>query len=158
MDRSNAVAFARDVAVVALLAGGLIAAGTRVDVTAVQLPAYFLIVGLDLLQAAVGAWSGFGALQFGAYLAGLGVFAAAVGHLGRTRLPDSGVAGWRLAVAGFVGLLGGVALVFAASVLVGSSQREPVAIAGTAGFLALVLAAWLSGLLDLRTGSATVDR
>lgn len=158
MDRSSAVAFARDSAVVTLLAGGLIAAGIRVDVTAVQLPAYLLIVGFDLLQAAVGAWVGFEAFQFGAYLAGLGLFAAAVGHLGRTRLPESGVAGWRFAVAGFVGLLGGVSLVIAASVLVGSSQREPVAIAGTVGILALVLAAWLSGHLDLRTGPATVDR
>lgn len=158
MDRSLQVAFLRDWAVVTALAGSLAVLGASVELVVLQLPYYLLIVGFDLVQVAVGAWAGYEPVQLGLYVVLVGLLAASVSHAVRTRAPETGTPGWRLALASFVALLAGLALLLAAVALLGTNQREPVVTAGTAGVVGLVLAAWLGGLYDVQVRTAPAKR
>ncbi|GAA0470037.1 hypothetical protein MUK72_04605 [Halococcus dombrowskii] len=156
MNRRRSVSFVRDVVVATTVVVGLYGLAF-VEFQPVQIPGYFLIVGFDMLEAAVeSAGSNYDVL-FYAYLIGLGVVGGGLGHFLRAWTDDE-VPSWRRGVAGALVVAGLLAFSFALLVLVGSSQLTPVLIAGVTGLLSFVVAGWVAGMLDRNKIRIPADR
>ena len=115
-------------------------------VPGLAIPGYLLVVGFDLLEVTFGAAGANYYLLFYTYLVVLGVIAAGIAQLLRSR--ETTVSNWRLGLAGVFVLVGLGSLLFALAVLPYSRQPTvdaltPTAITGTVGIVSLAIAAWL---------------
>ncbi|MFC4989756.1 hypothetical protein [Saliphagus infecundisoli] len=137
--------FARDALVATVILAALYGLGAASQAAPLQLPAYLVVVGFDVLEVGFGAAPVY-RISFALYLVGLGVVAAAAAAGIRRLARGREVSSLRLGAAGALAVVGTLSLAVAASVFLGTTQREPVAIAGTAGAVMLALAGWLGGL------------
>jgi hypothetical protein len=148
MAQSNRRTFVRETVIAVM---GIVALYAPVAVGVEFRPAlisgYLLIVGFDILEVTVGSAGAYYPVLFGAYLLGLGVAGAVVGHTVRSVTNEADLPSWRLGVAGAFTVVGGLSLVFALGVCLGTSQMAPVVITGTTGLFLLALAGWLAGQL-----------
>lgn len=143
--------FGRDTLVATAVLVGLYALGAVGQATPLVIPRYFLVVGFDALEAVFGAASAYRA-SFALYLLGLGLVAATAAAGVRRLGGEATVSGPRLGAAGGLAVVGVLSLAFAASVFLGTAQREPVRIAAAAGLIMLALAGWLGGLFTVSVG------
>ncbi|ELZ84297.1 hypothetical protein C455_01302 [Haloferax larsenii JCM 13917] len=152
MNHSRSVTVARDTIVATAVLAGLYGLAFGVQIPPFQIPGYLLIVGFDLLEVVFGPVQRHFDLVFGAYLVGLGVVGAAVAQLLRFGSRRTDVPQWRLAVASALALVGVLSFLFAASVLITTTQTTPVLITGAVGLTLIALAGWVSGLLRVELG------
>lgn len=136
----------RDVVVATAVLVGLYGLGQGVQFQPVQIPAYLLIVGFDVLETIFGSAEHYD-LLFALYLLGLGILGGVIGHLLHGRARKKGVPSWRFGAAGAFAVVGAFSLLFALAALLGTAQLIPVLITGVTGFVLLALAAWLGGYL-----------
>jgi hypothetical protein len=147
---NHKVTFARDALIATVAVVGLYLLGEGAQFQPLQIPWYLLVVGFDVLEAVFGSAGKNYDLLFGAYLVGLGVLGAVVAAGVRRLTPDSSRSTLRLGAAGALSVVGGISLLVAAAILVGTSQLAPVLITGATGLVMLGVAGWLAGVLDLR--------
>jgi hypothetical protein len=136
--------FVRDAAVATLVFAALYGLAMVAPLSALQIPGYLLLVfGPASSQPVV----------FGAYLVGLGVVTAAVAGVVRTWTHGMGRSACRDGVAGALTVLGVLSLAFTATIVVQTSQRDPVVTTGATALVLLALAAWIGGAVgvDRRT-------
>lgn len=149
MGRGHRFFIVRDAIVATVVIAGLYALAISVQSSLFQIPGYLLIVGFDLLELIFGSAGSSYHVLFAVYLLGLGLVSAIVSHTIRGIARDTDVPSWRLGMAGALTVVGGLSLLFALSIFLGTSQREPVLITGTTGLFMLALAGWLVGLFDI---------
>ncbi|GAB3691826.1 hypothetical protein GCM10028857_29680 [Salinarchaeum chitinilyticum] len=152
MTRVDRDSFVRDAIVGTLTVVGLYGLGMSVQIPPVQIPAYLLIVGFDLLEVAFGSVGTYYDVVFAAYLLGVGVVGAATAHVIRNQADATGIPKWRFAVASVFVVVGGAALFFAVFISP-EAGRISVLITGTTAVVLLGLAGWLTGLLDAPTAT-----
>lgn len=166
MDRSpDRIAFVRDVAIATATLATVYLLAPRLQWTVLVLPYYLLVGGFDLLELLFEPASTYRSVLVGGYLLALGAVGAAVARGvrvavrrvdGSERVDRSGrvhhsgrsdESGLGLALAAPFVVLGLLALLLAASVLVGTDQREPVWTAGIAGLTLLAVGGLLASLV-----------
>lgn len=150
MAHAHRTPFLRDTVVATVALAALYALARGVQFQPVQIPGYLLVVGFDVVEHAIGPVDAAFPALFAVYLVALGLVGATAVHAVRTRVPDVAVPGWRPGLAGALGVVGVLSLLFAVAILLGTSQWEPVAVTGVAGVLLLGVAAWLAGLFGAR--------
>lgn len=139
-------AFARDTLVATLILAGFYGLGWGVQFQPAQLPGYLLIVGFDAVERVFGGAGAAHSLLFAVYVFGLGSVGAAIAGRLRSRSGRTPRPWWRTGMAGAVAVLGSLSLLFAVGLLIGTGQRVPVLITGTAGTTMLAVAGWLAGV------------
>jgi hypothetical protein len=147
MRHRNSVGFVREAVIAVVVVVGLYGLSSSVQFSPAQIPAYLLIVGFDMLEVTFGSAGAYYPVLFGAYLVGLGVAGAVVVHTFRRWTSEADLPSWRLGVAGAFTVVGALSLLFALSILIGTSQMDAVVITGVTGLIFLALAGWLAGLL-----------
>ncbi|NHN40678.1 hypothetical protein G9C85_03380 [Halorubellus sp. JP-L1] len=140
---NRARTFVRDTGIATGVLVGLYGLAVGVQFQPLQIPGYLLIVGFDLLEVAFGSAGDHYDLLFAAYLLALGVAGATVAHALSGLARD--VPRWRVGVAGALSIVGVLSLLFALSVLLGTSQTTPVLVTAAAGLVMLAVAGWLVG-------------
>ncbi|WP_396613153.1 hypothetical protein ACH9L7_07805 [Haloferax sp. S1W] len=155
MSHPRSVTFARDAVVATAVLAGLYGLAYGVQFQPLQIPGYLLIVGFDLLEVVFGPVRSNFDLVFAAYIVGLGLVSAIVAQLARLGGERTDLPQWRLGAAGAIAIVGVLSLLFAANILVSTTQTTPVLITGTAGVVMLALAGWLAGLVRVVVGKST---
>ncbi|MFC7231806.1 hypothetical protein ACFQMM_11055 [Saliphagus sp. GCM10025308] len=141
--------------------GGLYALALSTSFQPLQIPGYLVLVGFGVLEeiVAVEFADTTPSILFAAYVLVLGLAGAAVASLARGRVPDSGLAWVRPGVAGTLGVVGALSTLLAVSILLTTSQREPVVVTALAGLLLLGLAGLIAGVFEVSLFSnRTADR
>lgn len=135
--------FLRDALVATGALVALYVVGRGVGVQALQIPAYLLIVGFDLMEVVFGSAGRLYYVLFGAYLVALGLCGAAIAAAVRRVADGTSLPAWRIGLAGALAVVAVLSLAFAAAMFLTSSQWEPVETTGVAGVVLLVLAGLL---------------
>ncbi|UTF54538.1 hypothetical protein [Natronosalvus rutilus] len=153
--------FVRDALVTTVVLAGLYALAISTSFQPLQIPGYLLVVGFGVLEEAVAV--GFAdanpSILFAAYVLVLGLVGAAIASLARGRVPDSGLAWVRPGVAGALAVVGALSTLLAISILLTTTQREPVVVTGVAGLILLGLASVIAGTVEIPLASSrTADR
>ena len=150
MNYDHKVAFARDALIATVAVVALYLLGEIAQFQPLLIPWYLLVVGFDVLEAVFGSAGRNYNVLFGAYLVGLGVLGAVVAAGVRRVTMDSSRSALRLGAAGALSLVGGISLLVAVAVLVGTSQLAPILITGVTGLVMLGVAGWLAGVFESR--------
>ena len=150
--------FVRDAIVATLTIVGVYGLGQGVQFQPVQIPAYLLIVGFDVLEAVFGSAGRSYDVLFAAYLLGFGVVGAAVAYALRRRVGETDVPDWRFGAAGALVVVGALSLAFALNVLLGGGGVTPVLVTGATAVVLLAVAGWLVGLLGTTAEKASEAR
>lgn len=140
--------FVRDAIVSTLVLVGLYGLAQGVQFQPVQIPGYLLIVGFDVLEGLFGSAGSAYPLLFAAYILGLGVSGAAIATVLRTQSRETSRSLWRVGMAGALGVVGTISILYGVVILVRTSQLVPVLITGVVGVILLALAGWLAGLIS----------
>lgn len=122
-----------------------------VDVQALQIPGYLLIVGFDVLEAVFGPVQSGYEFVFGLYLVALGLSAASLAHGFRAVSASTSLPAWRVGIAAALAIIAGIALLYGAIIYASTTQTEPVKILAGTGVLLLVLAALFADAFDVTT-------
>lgn len=153
---SHQIAIVRDVAVATAILAAVYVLAPRIQSAVLTFPYYFLVAGFDVLEALAGPADAYRELFVGAYLLLLAALGTAMVRGGRTVARTADHSGIALGLAAPLAVLGTLALLVAASVLVGTDQREPVWTAGSAGVASLLLAGLVIGIDDRVRSSRAV--
>lgn len=145
---SRQIPILRDVAVATAILVAVYVLAPRLQSPVLTFPYYFLVAGFDVLEAFLGPADAYRELFVGTYLLVLAVIGTAIVRGGRTVARGTDRSGIALGLAAPFAVLGAIALLVAASVLVGTDQREPVWTAGGAALAALLLAAAVVFVVD----------
>lgn len=140
--------FVRDAIVSTLVLVGLYGLARGIPFQPVHIPGYLLIVGFDALEGLFGSAGSAYPLLFAVYILGLGVSGAAIATVLRTRSPETPLSRWRVGMAGALGVVGTISILYGVVILVTTSQLVPVLITGVVGGILLALAGWLAGLIS----------
>lgn len=139
--------FVRDAIISTLVLVGLYGLAQGIQFQPVQIPGYLLIVGFDVLEGLLGSAGSAYPLLFAVYLLGLGVSGAVLATVLRTQLRETDRSVWRVGMAGALGVVGTISILYGLVLLGTTSQLAPVLITGGVGVVLLALAGWLAGLL-----------
>lgn len=148
MVQSNAAPtriFVRDAIVSTLVLVGLYGLAQGIQFQPVQIPGYLLVVGFDALEGLFGSAGSAYPLLFAVYIFGLGLSGAAIATVLRTRSRETNRSLWRVGMAGALGVVGTISILYGLVILVNTSQLVPVLITGVVGVILLALAGWLAG-------------
>lgn len=145
--------FAKDAVAATVILVGLSGLTYGVQTQPLQIPGYILLVGFGTVGGAFGPRAVF-PVVYGVYLIALGVAGAAAVHAVQRRLPETHLSSWRLGVAGALGVVGTLSILFAVIALFGTSQMDAVLLTGASGLILLSLASWLTGLFTVSIGTA----
>lgn len=135
--------FVRDAAVATAVLIVLYLLAPVVRIQPLQIPAYLLIVGFDMLEGVFGPVYSFFDVVFALYLVYLGVLGAGVAHTFRSLAESRGLPAWRIGIAGALTIVAIIGLLFGAMVYDGSLRSEPIQIL-TGTVLVLLLFATLA--------------
>lgn len=149
MGQISRVTFVWNTVVATVILASLYGLSYGVQSGPLQIPGYILLMGFGTFGGAVGPESLFPVL-FSIYLISLGAVGAAAVHVVRRRLSENHFAGWRLGVAGALGITGVLSILFTAVALSGT-QMDAVFTTVISALVFLGLAGWFAGLFPIRT-------
>jgi hypothetical protein len=142
---STSQIFVRDAIVSTLVLVGLYGLAQGIQFQPLQIPGYLLIVGFDALEGLFGSVGSAYPLLFAVYILGLGVSGAAIATVLRVQSRETNLSRWRVGMAGALGVVGMISILYGIVILINTSQLVPVLITGIVGVILLALAGWLAG-------------